>query len=201
MKKTSTTTITILPASQLGQLFNHPHNSINKMPKYTIEELYQLKPEEVQPVNFDAVEFKALIEKVKQLQALREEEYNNGHGHFGRRRSSHHHTRPKVNKHKPKVVVDDEGWATFETKTATEEGQEGSNDEGSAIEYTHGENKKTRSSDSLVQETVRVRPNNKNISSSRPADNRDIIMDKKINGFNAFAALGSDDEDEDEDDE
>lgn len=171
------------------------------MPKYTIEELYQLKPEEVQPVNFDAVEFKALIEKVKQLQALREEEYNNGHGHFGRRRSSHHHTRPKVNKHKPKVVVDDEGWATFETKTATEEGQEGSNDEGSAIESTHGENKKTSSSDSLVQETVRVRPNNKNISSSRPADNRDIIMDKKINGFNAFAALGSDDEDEDEDDE
>lgn len=169
------------------------------MPRYTIEELLQLKPEEIQPVNFDAVEFKALIEKVKQLQALREEEYQHGHGHFNRRRSSHHHGRPKVNKHKPKVVVDEEGWATFETKTATEEGQEGSNDENSATGSSINGAKKTKSSDSLVQETVKVRPNNKNISSSRPADNRDIISDKQIHGFNAFAALGSDDDDSEDD--
>lgn len=166
------------------------------MPKYTIEELLQLKPEEVQPVNFNAVEFKALIEKVKQLQALREEEYHNHshhHGHFNRRRSSHHHGRPKVNKHKPKVVVDEEGWATFEPKNTSAVAEEA--EEGDA--NSNGD-KKNRSNDTLAQETVKIKPNNKNISSSRPADNRDIIIDKQIHGFNAFAALDNEEEDEEE---
>ena len=166
------------------------------MQKYTIEELLELKPEEVQPVNFDAVEFKALVEKVKQLQAVREEEFHNHnhhHGHFNRRRSSHHHGRPKVNKHKPKVVVDEEGWATFEPKNTSavvEEGEEG--------EVNSNGDKKNRSTESLAQEKVKMKPNNKNISSSRPADNRDIIIDKQIHDFNTFAALGDGDDEEEE---
>lgn len=154
------------------------------MAKYTIEELLQLKPSvPVEPVNFDAREFRELVEKVKQLQALREEEF----GHFsGRRRSSHHHGRPKVKPHKPKVTTDEDGWSTFEPKQVIID------EEGDEVEK-NGKNNK--SSDSL-QEIVKVRPNNKNISSSRPADNKDIIADKQINGFNAFAALESEDEDD-----
>ncbi|CCF55850.1 hypothetical protein KAFR_0A04150 [Kazachstania africana CBS 2517] len=151
------------------------------MKRYTIEELFQLKPSEpVQQVDFDAVEFKAIIEKVKKIQALREEEFLTSN----RRRSSHHHpTRPKIKHNKPKVTTDEDGWSTFEPKSAT------TNDE-SAIE-DDDTNVKSR-----AQETVRVKPNNKNIASSRPADARDIIVDKQVHGFNAFAALESDEEEE-----
>ncbi|CAI4975071.1 ATV_HP_G0120510.mRNA.1.CDS.1 [Saccharomyces cerevisiae] len=48
----------------------------------------------------------------------------------------------------------------------------------------------------IAQETLKVKPNNKNISSNRPADTRDIVADKPILGFNAFAALESEDEDD-----
>lgn len=152
------------------------------MVRYTIEELFHLKPTEVLPVKFDATEFRAIIEKVKEIQALKEEEYNL-HGHTNRRRSSHHfHTRPKVKHTKPKVTTDSDGWSTFEAvKKEGEEGEEiEDDDEGVAV----------------VPETLRVRPNNKNISSSRPADNKDIISDKQTNAFNAFAALESDEESE-----
>ena len=45
-----------------------------------------------------------------------------------------------------------------------------------------------------VSYTHLVKPNNKNISSSRPADTRDIVADKPTMNFNAFAALESDEE-------
>lgn len=149
--------------------------------RYSVEELLQLKPTEVQPVDFDADEFKAIIEKVKQIQQLREEEFL-AHGHFGRRRSSHHHhTRPKT--HKPKVKTDDDGWSTFET-VKKEAGA------------TDGEEEKKESSPSLSADVIRIKPNNKNLGSSRAADNSDIARDKPTLNFNAFAALESEDEDE-----
>ncbi|CAB4252909.1 similar to Saccharomyces cerevisiae YOR276W CAF20 Phosphoprotein of the mRNA cap-binding complex involved in translational control [Maudiozyma barnettii] len=157
------------------------------MPSYTIEELIQLKPSETLSVNFDAVEFNAIIEKVKQVQALKEEEYNaTHHGHFNRRRSSHlHHGKPKVKQHKPKVTTDENGWSTFEPKT-NEEGDSENNSDSATTPFTP----------TISKETVKVKPNNRHISSSRPADNSDIITDKQVHGFNTFAALVSDDEDD-----
>ncbi|KAG0671001.1 p20 [Maudiozyma exigua] len=162
------------------------------MPSYTIEELIQLKPSETLSVDFDAVEFKAIIEKVKQVQALKEEEYNaTHHGHFNRRRSSHlHHGKPKVKQHKPKVTTDENGWSTFETKTNEEGDSENNSDSNTSNGNSAG------FTPTISKETVKVKPNNRHISSSRPADNSDIITDKQVHGFNTFAALVSDDEDD-----
>ncbi|CCE63976.1 hypothetical protein TPHA_0G01390 [Tetrapisispora phaffii CBS 4417] len=154
------------------------------MVKYTAEELLHLKPEETLPVDFDAEEFRAIIENIKQIQALKEEEYA-AHGFTNRRRSSHHyHTRPKVKHNKPKVTTDADGWSTLETAKG-EEGEAGEeSDEEDSAPFVA----------TISTETIRVKPNNKNISSSRPADNRDIILDKQTNTFNAFAALESDED-------
>ncbi|CCK71344.1 Caf20p KNAG_0G02870 [Huiozyma naganishii CBS 8797] len=156
---------------------------------YTIDELFQLKPAAAPAelaVNFDAVEFCALVAKVKEIQAAREEEYMAHNG--GRRRSSHHfaHTRPKVKHMKPKVKTDEDGWSTFEPKMPSE------------TDLTEGNKQKSSDSLTAAQENVRVRPNNKNMGSSRPADAKDIIADKQILGFNAFAALESESESDNE---
>lgn len=155
------------------------------MARYTIEELLQLKPSETLTANFAAEEFRAIIEKVKQVQALREEEFAAHHGgHFNRRRSSHHHGRPKVKHTKPKVTTDSDGWCTFEGK------KKGSGDEEEEEDF------KEVISAPIAQETLKVKPNNKNISSSRPADPTDLATDKPTLSFNAFAALESDEGDE-----
>ncbi|EDO15131.1 hypothetical protein Kpol_413p6 [Vanderwaltozyma polyspora DSM 70294] len=151
------------------------------MVRYTVDELFHLKPTESLPVQFDAEEFKAIIEKVKQIQALKEEEFNAHGGHFNRRRSSHHHHgRPKVKHTKPKVTTDSDGWSTFEA----------------ANKKVNEDEESENVSVAVVPETLKVKPNNKNISSSRPADNKDIIADKQTHSFNAFAALESDEEEE-----
>lgn len=154
------------------------------MVKYTIEELIQLKPSETLSVtSFDHVEFRSIIEKVKELQKLKEEEFLSHHGN--RRRSSHHHMRPKVKHNKPKVKTDADGWSTLEPAAPATSGDEDSAAATSAPATKGG----------VTQETVRVKPNNKNISSSRPADNNDIIADKQVHGFNAFAALEDEESD------
>ncbi|CCD24904.1 Caf20p NDAI_0E00880 [Naumovozyma dairenensis CBS 421] len=172
------------------------------MYKYTIDELLQLKPSETLVANFDAVDFRAIIEKVKQLQSLKEEEFahHGGHGHFNRRRSSHHHAgRPKVKHNKPKVTTDSEGWSTLDNKKDVAEESEVVDGATTTAAGTTS-NGNTRSSPvpsaTIAQETLKVRPNNKNIGSSRPADTKDIVADKQIHGFNAFAALESDEDDE-----
>lgn len=124
------------------------------MIKYTIDELFQLKPSVTLEVNFDAVEFRAIIEKVKQLQHLKEEEFNSHHvGHFGRRRSSHHHGRPKIKHNKPKVTTDSDGWCTFEAKKKGS----GEDDE----EETETTPTSTVPVATIAQETLKVKPNNK----------------------------------------
>lgn len=159
---------------------------VESMVRYTIEELLQLKPSEAINANFNSEEFGAMIEKVKQLQALKEEEFlaHNG-GHFNRRRSSHHHGKPKIKHTKPKVTTDSDGWSTFEAK------KKGSGDE------EEEEAVKEAAPVQIAQETLKVKPN-KNISSSRPADSKDIVTDKPTLSFNAFAALESEEEDDEE---
>lgn len=151
------------------------------MIRYTEEELLELKPTEPVPVNFDLEEFNAIIEKVKEIQSLHEEDFS----HF-RRRSSHHHARPKFKHLKPKITTDENGWSTLETATATSRRKSVVDEEEIPV--------------TIAQETLKVKPN-KNISSSRPADARDVVADKQTKAFNAFAALGDSDEEEDEEEE
>lgn len=147
------------------------------MIRYTEEELLQLKSCDSVPITFDINEFRAIIEKVKELQALQEEEFH----HF-RRRSSHHHSKPKFNKHlKPKITIDEDGWSKLEPNNIRKPMVDEDGEEEEEIVVS--------------QETLKVKPN-KNISSSRPADARDIITDKQTMAFNAFAALESEDEED-----
>lgn len=159
-----------------------PHSPAN-MFRYTEEELLQLKPEVDVPVNFDIDSFRAIIDKVKEIQGLQEEEYQQ----FHRRRSSHHHGRPKIKHTKPKITTDSDGWSTFENTVARRK----SNAAGNGSE----EDLPVKEQPVIAQETLKVKPN-KNITSTKPADARDIVTDKAVNNFNAFAALESDEEDE-----
>lgn len=150
-----------------------------KMIRYTEEELLQLKPTEPVKPNFDVDEFNSIIEKVKEIQGAHEEEFS----HFSRRRSSHHHVKPKFKHLKPKITTDEEGWSTLETAPAVRRKSTADEEEVSIP---------------IAQETLKVKPN-KHISSSRPADARDVVADKPTKAFNAFAALGSDEEEEEDD--
>ncbi|SCU82487.1 LADA_0C05688g1_1 [Lachancea dasiensis] len=155
------------------------------MARYTEDELLQLKPEGDVPVNFDIESFKAVIDKVKEIQGLQEEEFQQ----FHRRRSSHHHGKPKIKHTKPKITTDSEGWSTFDNlarrKSVNTSGTLNGSDEDLAVKEPVV----------IAQETLKVKPN-KNISSTKPADSRDIVADKATNNFNAFAALESDDDEE-----
>ncbi|QEU60020.1 Caf20 [Kluyveromyces lactis] len=147
------------------------------MIRYTEEELLQLRPTEPVKPNFNVDEFNAIIEKVKEIQEAHEEEFS----HF-RRRSSHHHAKPKFKHLKPKITTDEEGWSTLETAPAVRRKSVAEEEEPTVV---------------IAQETLKVKPN-KHISSSRPADARDIVADKPSKAFNAFAALESDEEEEQE---
>ncbi|KAH3902394.1 related to Cap-associated protein CAF20 [Saccharomycodes ludwigii] len=157
--------------------------------RYTEEELLTLKPSAVIPTGFDHQEFSRLVAKVTEILALRAEEYERQHpnGSFNRRRSSHHHVRPKIHKNKPKILTDSDGWSTLENNVGGERRK-------SSIVADDVVKSKVR--ENIVNETVKIKPNNKNIGSSRPADTRDIIADKQTITFNAFSALESDDEED-----
>lgn len=146
------------------------------MVKYTEEELFQLKPAVSSSVNFDIDAFKAMIAKVAEHHEIADLFHQKA-----RRRSSHHHgVRPKIKNHKPKITTDDDGWCTSTKKASL-----------TAV----GDENDQLPSPSISHEIIRVKPNNKNIASSRPADTRDIVADKPTITFNAFAALESDEED------
>ncbi|SCU78347.1 LAMI_0A04324g1_1 [Lachancea mirantina] len=159
------------------------------MIRFTEDELLQLKPETDGPVNFDVENFVAIIDKVKEIQSLQEEEFQQ----FHRRRSSHHHGRPKIKHLKPKITTDSEGWSTFEGAAARRK---------STAQGANSDDEAPAAKEPVViaQETLKVKPN-KHISSTRPADSRDIVADKPTMNFNAFAALNSEEEEEEEEEE
>ncbi|SCU83336.1 LAME_0C04786g1_1 [Lachancea meyersii CBS 8951] len=158
------------------------------MARYTEEELLQLKPEVEVPVNFDIDSFRAVIDKVKEIQGLQEEEFQ----HFHRRRSSHNHGKPKIKHLKPKITTDSDGWSTFDNMARRKSSVVAG---GSGTINGSDEDAPAKEPVTIAQETLRVKPN-KNISSTKPADSRDIVADKATNNFNAFAALESDEEDD-----
>lgn len=152
--------------------------------QYTQEELIGLRAHAVVPTQFDFQQFTEAIELQRGLQGSEE------HDGTGRRRSSHHLTRPVLKPRKPKVVPpqpDADGWVTLTTnKKNSISGEEA-----------------TQSRDKFRENAEKpsfARPNNKALGSSKPADSRDIT-DKPKSKFNAFAMLGGSDDDEDEDED
>lgn len=164
---------------------------------YSVQELLELRPEgSVKAIGFDAEEFRAIVEKVKQILKLKEEEWvaQGGIGSYpNRRRSSllHHHGRPKMKHGRAKISTDADGWSTLEP--AAKGDGDNAIDDGSDSEEDH--KPKTPQPVMIAQETLKVKPN-KNIASNKAADPKDIIADKPTLGFNAFAALESEEEDE-----
>lgn len=184
---------------------SHPISAVRKkkrkltlttMAKYTEEQLLEAREEAyaTNPEILDA--FNQLVELVREHLALeRKATKSNGDTYIdenGNERSYHHLNRRRLSRsgNKPNlrkkgaenVTVDEDGWATM-TKPRKSFGADDVDD-------------RQAFRDLLKETTIRVRPNNKNLGSSRAVDPRDTIADKQTTTFNAFAALGLDDDDD-----
>lgn len=164
------------------------------MAKYTEEKLLESRElaHNPKPDVLDA--FNKLVEGVREHMAnerkvkiANADSYIDEHGnersytHLNRRRLSRTGNKPNLRK-KSETTVDEDGWATL-VKPRKSFGEE-------AVD----ERVKFRE---LLKEggAVKAKPNNKNLgSSSKPVDPRDAIADKQTTTFNAFEALGDDDE-------
>ncbi|RCK63177.1 Cap-associated protein CAF20 [Candida viswanathii] len=176
------------------------------MAKYTEEQLIELKTEAYTPSPQILDAFNKLIDEVRESieqHHQHQKKWNNGDTYIdehGNERSYHHMNRRRQSKgaaaagarpnlrKKSEAVVDEDGWATLAKP------KKGSFAEGDGIE----ERNKFRESSNGGGGTVRARPNNKNLGSSKAVDPREIISDKQTKAFNAFAALDDDEDDEDE---
>ncbi|ODQ62876.1 hypothetical protein WICANDRAFT_17887, partial [Wickerhamomyces anomalus NRRL Y-366-8] len=153
------------------------------MAKYDIDQLIELRETAHVPTSVDFAEFTRAILEQRERQLA-----TNSYFRFqtGRRRSSHLGVRPKFKTHRPKRAPapqpDADGWVTLDKHKKSFGSEEVS--------------EKQKFTESLKDTQVKVRPNNKNISSSKPADARDIAADQQKSTFNAFAALDDDDESE-----
>lgn len=104
------------------------------------------------------------------------------YNHLNRRRLLRSgQAKPNLRK-KAAEVVDEDGWATY-TKPKKSFGEDAYDDRDKFRESLRG-----------GDAAVKVKPNNKNLGSSKAVDPRDTIADKQTNTFNAFEALGDDDE-------
>lgn len=177
------------------------------MVKYSEEQLLDFQDEAYTPQPQILEAFNKMVELVREHAAAEFEKQKNikwGNGdtyidergnersyhHMNRRRPSRTGVKPNLRKKSVDAVhVDEDGWATL-SKPKKSFGAE------------DGVEERTKFREGLKQGDVKVRPNNKNLGSSKAVDPRDIVSDKQTTAFNAFAALGgSEDEDEDEDDE
>ncbi|EGW30962.1 uncharacterized protein SPAPADRAFT_62869 [Spathaspora passalidarum NRRL Y-27907] len=163
------------------------------MVKYTEEQLLEAREEAYVPSPQILEAFNQMIDQVKEHAAAEYEKHkalkwSNGdtyideHGH---ERSYHHMNRRRASRtggSKPnlrkKSEVDQDGWETLSKPKKSFGAEEG----------VEERNK--------FRETIKARPNNKNLGSSKPVDHREIIADKPVKAFNAFAALEDDDDDE-----
>lgn len=178
------------------------------MPKYTEEKLLLIQEEAHNPKPQILEAFNALVELVREHAAAEAEKHkalkwSNGdtyideHGnerpyhHMNRRRLSRSGgTKPNLRKKSvDTVTVDDDGWATLSKPKKLFGAEDGVD-----------ERAKFRDSLRDLPATVKARPNNKNLGSSKAVDPRDAT-DKQTTTFNAFEALGGDDDDDDDDDE
>lgn len=163
------------------------------MAKYTVEELldsrdlaYNPKPDVLetfhQMVDAIAEHVERKVKIVHGDSYIDENGNERAYSHLNRRRLSRsgNTTRPNLRK-KSEPTVDQDGWATY-VKPKKSFGAEDGADE------------KIKFRESLKDTAVKVKPNNKNLGSSKAVDPRDAIADKHTNTFNAFEALGGDDD-------
>mgnify|MGYP005983643141 CR=1 FL=1 len=169
------------------------------MIKYTEEQLFEVQEQAYNPKPEILDAFNALVESVREHNELKAafkrsngDTYIDEHGnersyrHMNRRRPSRTGVNPNLKKKPAEVVkVDEDGWATF-TKAKKSFGAEDGTDERDKFR----ENVKDSGA------AVKIKPNNKNLGSSKAVDPRDAIADKQTTTFNAFEALGADDDDE-----
>lgn len=163
------------------------------MAKYTVEELldnrelaYNPKPDVLDAFHkmVDAIT-EHVERKVKIVHGdsyIDENGNERAYSHLNRRRLSRSGNTPRPNlRKKSEPTVDQDGWATFVKPKKSFGAEDGAE-----------ENVKFRE---LLKDTaVKVKPNNKNLGSSKAVDPRDAIADKQTNTFNAFEALGGDDD-------
>lgn len=163
------------------------------MPKYTEEQLLQVKEEAYNPQPDILEAFNALVEEVREHEAKQKSiKWGNGDTYIdenGQERPYHHLNRrrgsrsggakPNLRKKSVETVVDEDGWATtVPTK-----------------KLFGAENEEERQT---FRDTVKAKPNNKNLGSSKPVDPRDAIADVQKKAFNAFDALNSESDDDDD---
>ncbi|KAM9935247.1 hypothetical protein OXX80_005175 [Metschnikowia pulcherrima] len=164
------------------------------MAKYTEEQLFEAREHAYTPKPDVLDAFSRLVESVREhvanerrVKITNGDSYIDEHGHersynhFNRRRLSRG-SGPKPNlRKKSETTVDEDGWETTVKPRKSFGGEDHENDRANFRE-------------SSKDTTVRVRPNNKNLGSSKAVDPRDAIADKHTNTFNAFEALGDDDD-------
>lgn len=164
------------------------------MAKYSEEQLLEAKELAYTPKPEILEAFNALVELVREHVAnekrarqtngdtyIDERGNERSYTHLNRRRLLRlGQNKPNLRK-KPAEVVDEDGWATL-TKPKKSFGGEDANDE------------REKFRESLRDTTVKAKPNNKGLGSTKAVDPRDTIADKQTNTFNAFEALGDEDE-------
>lgn len=166
------------------------------MAKYTEEQLLEAREEAYTPKPEVLEAFNSLVEAVrehvaneKKAKMTNGDTYIDEHGnerlyhHLNRRRLSRSGNKPNLRKKTVETTVDEDGWATM-TKPKKSFGAEEANEE------------RTKFRELLKETAVKIKPNNKNLGSSKAVDPRDAIADKHTNTFNAFEALGGDDDDD-----
>lgn len=172
------------------------------MVKYTEERLYEIQEEAYVPQPQILEAFNQMIEQVKEHAAAEYEKYKNSkwsngdtyidengnerpYHHMNRRRLSRTGNKPNLRKKTTEAVqVDEDGWATL-TKPKKSFGAE------------EGQDERSKFRESIKDGgVIKARPNNKNLGSSKAVDPRDTIADKQTITFNAFEALGDEDDDE-----
>lgn len=167
------------------------------MVKYTEEQLIEIQQEAYipQPEVLDA--FNKLVDSVTlEFAKANARKPHNGdtfideHGnersynYLNRRRGSRSSGKP-LKKKTQEVEVDDDGWATFAPKHKKSFNEESVDDRDAFRE-------------SVRAEPTKVKINNRKMGSSKAVDARDVVADKPVNSFNAFAALGDEDDSEEE---
>ncbi|QRG40909.1 hypothetical protein FDK38_005403 [Candidozyma auris] len=164
------------------------------MVKYSEEQLLEAKELAYTPKPEILEAFNELVESVREHIAnekrarqtngdtyIDERGNERSYNHLNRRRLSRSgQNKPNLRK-KAAEIVDEDGWATLTKPKKSFGGEEGTDE-------------RDKFRDSLKDTAVKVKPNNKNLGSSKAVDPRETIVDKHTNTFNAFEALGDDDE-------
>ncbi|ODV83029.1 hypothetical protein CANARDRAFT_180471, partial [[Candida] arabinofermentans NRRL YB-2248] len=146
------------------------------MTKYTEEELLTYKEHARLPSDVDLSQFNELISKVKEILKEQEESGNLRRKSFGTLQQQ----RPKKNKIRELKQTDDDGWTSFVAPKAPKKLSDVDSED-----LSKGK-----------QHTIKVKTSSSKISSGKASnDARDNVTIAQVSKFNAFDALGDDDDD------